>query len=184
MSARSIALASASLMLLLPGCSFGDIDAKNSVGEKITIKKSTISNKKWGPENAQKLLLAKEATNFRTWAQLNYRNCASGLPASECKERWLGRDYQKQLAESEDLKDFISKGLEINYVEFTPIFTDLNNQKTPMGKISYACPPREGSAEDSSLTNRIVRLANFTVELAMPGFDLQPIQRRICSTSS
>lgn len=182
MSARRITFVTAAFILLLPGCSFGDLEARNAVGEKITIKRSTISRKRWGTENAEKLLLLKEGTNFRHWAELNYRNCAAGLPASECKRSYFGPDYERRVAEIEDLKAFISKGREITYVEFTPIFTDLNNQKMPMSKISYACPAREESADDASLLNRIAYLANFTTGLATPGFDLQPIQQNLCST--
>ena len=117
----------AALLLTLHGCSPGDIEARNPVGEKIVIKKSTVSQKKWGSADAEKILATKEATNFRQWAVLNYRNCVNGLPEKECRKRWLGEDHERQVADTEDLKDFIARGLEINYVEFTPILIDLNN---------------------------------------------------------
>ena len=154
---------------------------RNPVGEKIIIKKSTVSSKKWGSADAEKMLAFKEGTNFRHWGELNYHNCANSLPEKECRRTWLGEDYESKLAEIKDLKEFIARDLEINYLEFTPIFVDLNNQKTPLEKVSYACPTGQEKGSNRDLIRRATQLANFTVGLRNPGFDLRPMEEKLCT---
>ena len=156
---------------------------RNSIGETITIKRATINRNEWSTESAKILLSAKEETNFRQVAQINYRRCIKVESDSSCKKAWLGRDYEAMALEVKDLKDFIAKKLVINYVEFIPVFTDLNNNSMSTGKASLACPLPNASADEEALANRISRLADFPVELRVPGFDLRPVERRLCSAN-
>ena len=174
-------------LAVMTGCSLGDIQLSNAVGEKILIKRSTINARKWGLAEAQKIIDSKEKTNFKKWALINYQNCIDGpVPRSpaECKKDWQWRDYEKTSKEIADLQEFSKQGLEIRYATFTPIVIDLNGFRRPLPQSRLICGVSERNPESIQLASQVASMAGISTSLSEPsGIDMQRLAKEVCSAS-
>ena len=175
-------------LLLLLGCSSGDISVKSDVGEEYLVKEGSVKTLTFDADMYDRKYLRFEEKNVAMIEKL-YSKCLNGLSVGECEDLvgsqslrtglWDDLDNIKQAVET--LKTLPPASL----IRFRTIDTDVNGDKTASNYWSVVCVP-DGTQEEredwGSVFHQILEDdgKDYKNNIADDGLVVSLVRRKVC----